>query len=147
MNQQNKRKGSKETIISALLIICIGIFSYFFGNDQGKEPAESVKPAPTVSVTTESKSGESELSFRNERLKEQHFQKHGVEMGFSSAEEYEQAAGKVVANSQSLHKIEAEDGDDVYYLEETNELVIVSTDGYIRTFFAPERGIDYFKKQ
>ena len=40
-----------------------------------------------------------------------------------------------VKNSAALHKTEAEDGDGVYYLESTNELVIVSTDGYIRTFF------------
>lgn len=39
-----------------------------------------------------------------------------------------------VKNSAALHKTEAEDGDGVYYLESTNELVIVSTDGYIRTF-------------
>ena len=35
-----------------------------------------------------------------------------------------------------LHKIEEEDGDDVYYLEETNEFVIVSTDGYIRNLLS-----------
>ena len=34
--------------------------------------------------------------------------------------------------------IEEEDGDDVYYLEENNGFVIVSIDGYIRTFFYPE---------
>ena len=37
-----------------------------------------------------------------------------------------------------------EDGDDVYYIEETNEFVIVSTDGYIRTYFYPRDGIEYF---
>ena len=46
-----------------------------------------------------------------------------------------------------IHKLEAEDGDDVYYLEETNEFVIVSTDGYIRTYFKPSKGIDYYNRQ
>ena len=77
----------------------------------------------------------------------EHFQKHGVEMGFSSASAYEEAAREVVQDSNSLHKIEAEDGDDVYYLKSTNELVIVSTDGYIRTYFKPEDGIAYYNRQ
>lgn len=85
--------------------------------------------------------------FRNEHLREEHYEKHGVEMGFASAEEYELAAARVVANDKSLHKIEAEDGDDVYYLESTNEFVIVSTDGYIRTYFCPSDGKKYFDRQ
>ena len=68
-------------------------------------------------------------------------------MGFESAEEYEKAAAAVVANPDALHKIEKEDGDDVYYLESTNEFVIVSKDGYIRTYFLPSSGIKYYNKQ
>lgn len=87
------------------------------------------------------------LHFRNSSLLEQHYQKHGIEMGFSSAEEYERAAAAVVTDSRVLHKTEADDGDDVYYIEETNEFVVVSTDGYIRTYFNPNRGINYFYDQ
>lgn len=68
-------------------------------------------------------------------------------MGFKSAEEYEKAAAAVPNNPAALHKTEKEDGDDVYYIESTNEFVVVSTDGYIRTYFNPDRGIDYFNKQ
>ena len=63
-------------------------------------------------------------------------------MGFTDAKAYEQAAAAVVTNPLSLHKLEAEDKDDVYYLESTNEFVIVSTDGYIRTYFKPDKGKD-----
>mgnify|MGYP001343220976 FL=1 len=68
-------------------------------------------------------------------------------MGFDSPEAYEEAAAAVVANSDALYKTEAEDGDGVYYLEATNEFVIVSTDGYIRTYFNPNDGINYFNGQ
>lgn len=85
--------------------------------------------------------------FRNQSLLDQHYEKHGREMGFSTAEEYEKAASSVVNNPNALHKTEKEDGDDVYYVESTNEFVIVSTDGYIRTYFLPDRGIDYYNKQ
>ena len=68
-------------------------------------------------------------------------------MGFASAEEYTAAANRVISDPASLHKKEQEDGDDVYYLEKTNDFVIVSTDGYIRTYFRPDDGIDYFNRQ
>ena len=45
------------------------------------------------------------------------------------------------------YELEKEDGDDVYYLEETNEFVVVSTDGFIRTYFCPDSGKKYFDKQ
>lgn len=53
----------------------------------------------------------------------------------------------VIHAPEALHKLEAEDGDDVYYLEATNEFVIVSTDGYIRTYFYPSDGKEYFDRQ
>lgn len=90
---------------------------------------------------------ESELCFRNDTLRTEHYEKHGMEMGFGSAEEYEAAARAVVMNPDALHKLEEEDNDDVYYLESTNEFVIVSTDGYIRTYFCPNDGKDYFDRQ
>ena len=68
-------------------------------------------------------------------------------MGFDSAKSYEAAANEVINNPDSLHRIEEEDGDDVYYLEENNGFVIVSVDGYIRTFFYPDDGLDYFNRQ
>ena len=68
-------------------------------------------------------------------------------MGYDSKEEYLAGANAVIANPDSLHKLEEEDGDNVYYLEETNEFVIVSTDGYIRTYFWPQDGIAYYNRQ
>ena len=46
-----------------------------------------------------------------------------------------------------LHKTEKEDGDDVYYIEDTNEFVIVSKDGYLRTYFKPDKGKAYYDRQ
>ena len=85
--------------------------------------------------------------FRNENLRSQHYDKHGREMGFPSEAAYEEAASDVVLNPAALHKIEKEDGDDCYYLEATNDFVVVSRDGYIRTYFRPDSGKSYFDKQ
>ena len=86
-------------------------------------------------------------SFRNERLLNQHYEKHGIEMGFATIEEYVAAANAVINHPDVLHKQEAEDNDDVYFLEATNEFVVVSTDGFIRTYFIASGGIDYYNRQ
>ncbi|MDE7367952.1 MAG: hypothetical protein K2N24_11415 [Lachnospiraceae bacterium] len=119
-------------IIVALLILFVGATQIVPKNDQMDDLGYS---------------NEATLTFRNSSLLDEHYEKHGKEMGFSSAEEYEQAAAAVVMNTSALHKIEAEDGDDVYYIESTNEFVVVSTDGYIRTYFKPNSGIDYYNRQ
>ena len=89
----------------------------------------------------------SNLQFRKKKYLDEHYEKHGVEMGFKNAEEYLAAANRVVSNPKALHKKEKEDNDDVYYVEETNEFVVVSGDGYIRTYFNPSAGIDYYNRQ
>ncbi len=107
-----------------------------------EESEETVSEEPSVEEVTVA-----EVTFRSQKLLDQHYDKHGIEMGFASAEEYELAAYKVIIHPDTLHKIEAEDGDDVYYREETNEFVVVSQDGYIRTYFNPSAGIDYYNRQ
>lgn len=86
-------------------------------------------------------------TFRNEKLLKEHFEKHGGDFDYSDAAEYQAGASRVVTDSRALHKLEKEDGDDVYYIEATNEFVVVSTDGYIRTYFKPDSGKAYFDRQ
>ena len=86
-------------------------------------------------------------TFRNDKLLNDHFTKHNEDFNYATVDEYVEGANRVINDENSLHKLEAEDGDDVYYLEETNEFVIVSTDGYIRTYFKPSKGIDYYNRQ
>lgn len=109
----------------------------------------------TVYVETAEKEDETEeltavvieYEFRNDELFENHYKKHGIEMGFDSKQEYLEGANRVIASPDVLHKKEAEDGDDVYYLEATNEFVVVSKAGYIRTYFNPSDGINYYNRQ
>lgn len=88
-----------------------------------------------------------EYHFRNEKLLNQHFEKHGGEFDYPTAQDYEKGASDVINNPDALFRTEAEDGDGVYYIELSNEFVILSTDGYIRTYFRPSGGIDYFNRQ
>ena len=101
----------------------------------------------TSEATEENVSDDRPLVFKSKSKLNDHYEKHSREMGFASAKDYEAAAKEVVLNKNSLHKLEEEDGDDVYYLEATNEFVIVSPEGYIRTYFNPSDGINYYNRQ
>ncbi|MBR1702482.1 MAG: hypothetical protein IJ716_11070 [Lachnospiraceae bacterium] len=110
------------------------------------EPQQLSESQPTTESQT-SETVETTYKFRSKKLLNQHYEKHGIEMGFASAADYETAASAVINNPDALYKTEKEDGDGVYYVEATNEFVILSTDGYIRTYFNPSGGISYFNRQ
>lgn len=118
----------------AILIVAALMGKPLFQDSGSKEPAKE-------------QSAISNYTFRSEEQYISHYEKHGVEMGFASAEEYLAAANQVISSPDALHKLEAEDNDHIYYLEETNEFVVLSQDGYIRTYFLPNAGIDYFNRQ
>lgn len=116
----------------------------------GKKSKSATTAAPETAVpetTAAASDTYVEYRFRSEKLLNQHFEKHGAEFDYATAAEYERGASDVINDPDALYKVEAEDGDGVYYIEATNEFVILSTDGYIRTYFKPSGGIDYFNRQ
>lgn len=153
----NKNYGKKAGIAGGIGVFLLAAVASFLVNGFGEKKApENNMQAPEtyaaqmwqdLDAMQPDEAQTVVYSFRNEELLQSHYEKHGVEMGFASAEEYEEAANKVVVHPDVLYKLEAEDNDHVYYLEETNEFVVISTDGYIRTYFLPDRGIDYFNAQ
>ena len=111
-------------------------------------PAEPApEPDDTEAVDWNYDEFPDDYTFRNNKLLSEHYDKHGKDMGFASAEEYEAAANLVIHHPDVLHKIEKEDGDTCFYLESANAFVVLSTDGYIRTFFCPDSGKKYYDKQ
>lgn len=130
---------NKKNSLIAAAIVMILAFVRLFTNDLPSSQSDS-----QINSYEEQ---QNLYQFRNDEYLTRHFEKHGSEFGYSSKEEYLAGANKVIKSSEALHKIEAEDKDDVYFLEATKELVIVSTDGYIRTYFKPDDGIDYYNRQ
>ncbi len=119
---------------------------------QQKQASDSTTQQEQVDGQTAQPQGQAEdqeiqYTFRTEEQLEDHFKRHGVEMGFEDEEAYVAGANRVIASPDALHKLEAEDGDDVYYLEESNEFVVVSQKGYIRTYFEPTDGLAYYERQ
>lgn len=72
------------------------------------EEKGSIQPTTHTEATESASSPEktdSQLRFRNEKLLNEHYDQHGIEMGFSSAEEYEKAAAAVVTSPDTTCNI------------------------------------------
>jgi len=151
----NGGKKSWAAIAAVLVLLAVGIAGLNLRPGQSSDAAggqlvqTAGRPEALADNTPAAEETESAYTytFRGEESLQEHFEKHGAEFGYASAEEYLAGANRVIASPEALHKLEAEDGDDVYYLETTNEFVIVSTKGYIRTYFKPSDGKAYYDRQ
>ena len=108
-------------------------------------------PAPVESEQPDEV--EIEYYFRTQAQYEQHYEKHGHEFtpifGEITMEEYLMYANALIQSEDEeiLTKTEKEDGDFMYFRPSTEEFLVLSTDGYIRTYFIPSAGIDYWNRQ
>ena len=112
-------------------------------------PQDASSAAVTDSSKTDGTKEYKQYKFRSKKLYNDHYEKHGSEFGSITKEEYLKLANDLL-NSDSetvLHKTEKEDGDDVYFDTATGYFLVLSKDGYIRTFFIPQKGIEYYNKQ
>ena len=140
-NIRGKSNNTKKTINSKIIISAIAaIILVIVGLIQGFGDIDILSNSNNHSSVTS-------YTFRNDEYLTEHFNKHGSEFSYATKEEYQQGANNVINSSKALHKKEAEDNDDIYYIEDTNEFVVLSTDGYIRTYFKPSGGIDYYNRQ
>ena len=137
INSKSKSKKFRNIIIVAVVLLLSFIGKVFNINFD----------ALNIGSVLQSQKADGVLEFRNDNLWEEHFLKHGGEFGYTTKEDYLEGANEVVTSASSKHKQEAEDGDDIYYDAENNEIVFVSKDGYIRTYFKPSDGIEYYNRQ
>ncbi len=138
---------NKKLIIRIAVLVVLLVLTYVGKNMNGAEEETGDETAAVVQEEPELEEEEIVYPFRSQEQLTDHFERHGVEMGYDTEESYVAGANGVVFSPDALHKLEEEDGDFVYYLEETNEFVVLSPDGYIRTYFCPDDGIDYYNRQ
>lgn len=99
----------------------------------------------------------SQQGFLNQDRLSNHFGKHGSEFGFTTVEEYENAAQNFVktkGNDGVLSKVRQSDGATIIYNPSTNEFSVVAKDGVIQTYFKPDpeihgydTNLDYYNAQ
>ena len=150
MSKNSDQKSPATKLITAAVTLVVAVVVALGGGQLGGgsnsgSTSTSAGDTSTVAAQYESTEHVGNLEFRSEERLERHFEKHGRDMGFASAEEYLAGANAVVANPDALHKTESKDGDDVYFIEKTGEFVVVSQKGYIRTYFVTDR--DYYDRQ
>lgn len=171
-NKMPKIQWNAKTILTIIAVIVViylaltGKIPLFSGGEtepsqdvpvvtQGPGGTEAVPPAATKTPAAEAQTTEPAATekpykayyFRSSKLLNEHYEKHGIEMGFKSAKDYEKAASDVINDPTALTKREKEDNDYVFYIEATNEFVVLSQDGYIRTYFLPSSGKSYYDRQ
>lgn len=102
--------------------------------------------APAASGGTQNGS-----QFRTKYLLDEHYEKHVKEQnefGNITKDEYLKLAQDLVDHaSENVLTKEDSSGNTLYYDPDLNEFAVKSHDGYIRTFFKPEDGRDYYDRQ
>lgn len=141
-SNKNNPRTLLEKAIYGIVVLAIALAGALFGGQAVNTGAPAPQEAASRQEQTEQASS---LTFRNEDRLESHYLKHGIDMGYDSADDYQAGANAVISNPDALHKTQTEDGDDVYFLKKTGEFVVVSQQGYIRTYFIADE--DYYDRQ
>ena len=101
-----------------------------------KSTAEPTTIAETTAAVQTKDAQAAEHKFRNKNLLDQHYEKHGEEMGFPNAAAYQKAASDIInaADGQDiLYKYKSDgSGDRCFYVEATKEFVVLSYDGSVQ---------------
>lgn len=127
--------------VIAFLLMILFVTSCSVNNNQKQSDKSDV-------VTETEKAQATQYGFRTSVLWEDHFSKHGAELGKITKEQYLQMANDLInSKSKSVLTKYEDDGDKLFYDVNKNEFLVLSTDGYIRTFFKPDDGLDYYNKQ
>lgn len=86
------------------------------------------------------------FKFSSAETFKEHFEKHGAETNCKTPHKYLENANRVIKSGKSLKKREKEDGDEIYYDINTEEIVFVSSkSGCIRTYYIAD--YSYYLKQ
>jgi hypothetical protein len=76
-----------------------------------------------------------------------HFEKHGAEFGAEPVDDYLSGARRLIAGGKGIESFQRANGDTLFYNPTTNEFGALSNKGVIRTYFKPDRGLDYWMSQ
>lgn len=150
MNIKELSPNAKKIIVSVIVLILAAVFGITkFGGADEVSPETTKAARSTVTAYSETQTASGTVyqgyTFRSSKLLTSHFEKHGREVGARNESDYVDKANAVISNPSALHKTEAEDGDHVYFLKSTGEIVFLSTDGFIRTYFIADEA--YFNRQ
>lgn len=136
----------RQTVIISLLVVlfCVGTM----GCRSAATRLATTEP-PTKPVAAESVRIRAEIGFRSKRNLEEHYQKHGREFGLISQADYLRQAQELRDRPAGGDILEAvrEDRTTTRFDLHTGDFIAFNEDFTIRTFFRPNDGERYFKRQ
>lgn len=112
--------------------------------------AASVPAAATVAISREARSATASAGFRSPRKLDEHFAKHGGEFGDVTREGYLRLAQELrdrPAGGDVLELVRDGDGVVTRFDRASGAFGAYEPDGTIRTFFKPDDGEAYFRRQ
>lgn len=126
-----------------------------FGCEPAPPPADVAPPpavatTPSVSASTPVRSAIGiSIGFRSQRQLEEHVEKHGSEFGTESADAYLQLAQALrdTVPGATILEVRRADGVVTRFDRTSGAFLAFNPDGTIRTFFKPNDGEQYFRRQ
>lgn len=119
----------------------------------GSAPPLPVATTGNSSSANAQKSGaqkvHTEIGFASRRKLAEHYEKHGREFGSISMDEYLRQAQEMRDRPTSKDLLEAKRGDNVVtrFDRQTGAFLAFNSDLTIRTYFKPNAGENYFRRQ
>lgn len=122
-------------------------------NSRNKNPLPAARKAQNQAksqalelLTSAVDGGIIKIEFETPESMQKHYAKHGEEYGDISTESYVSLANELVnaPASDDVEKIVRSDGSTAIYRFSTNDFLVVTKDGSIRTFFKPKNGKEYW---
>jgi pyocin large subunit-like protein len=134
------RRRRAALLLAAVMLAC----ALFVGC--GRETTARSPAGTTASQSTVSRP---DVGFRSKRRFEEHYVKHGREFGSVSKEEYLRLAQTLrdAPVGGPVLEIVRNDGTITRFDRESGGFIAFERDGIIRTFFRPNDGEGYFKRQ
>ena len=135
--------------IAVLVLVVVAAVLSRIGSKSRPTPGvgasrESAAAAPTVGVTRPN------IGFRTRRNLEEHFAKHGAEFGGATMEQYlamAQALRDAPPGGDVLELVRPLDGVVSRFDRKRGAFLAFDRDGTIHTFFRPNDGEAYFRRQ
>ena len=114
--------------------------------ENGRKRAAEPQKSTAIPLTDLRKRGIIKATFETAEAMQKHYAKHCKEYDSITAEEYLLLANKL-ANapiSEDVEKFVRSDGSTSMYRFSTNDFLVITKDGNIRTFFKPKAGKEYW---
>lgn len=151
MNHPRRRKKAVPTTIGGVIAVLIGLAIAHFSK-QSTQPSAPPRETPAVQAepNPQVKTGRvSSVGWTSKASLESHYRKHGSEFGDISQDEYlhRAQAFRDLPKGGAVLEITRSDSVITRFNRQTGEFIAFNPNQTIRTYFLPNDGEKYFKRQ